>query len=168
MATRGGIARITKDGSFCGVYHHWDSYPTGLGATLWDLYHNRHNKNLKSMMKELIDEHPAGWSTINDVDWSIKPGYTEDKDTPKCFCHGNRSEEKLTLTEENASEIGCEYIYAFKEEKDKDIMLILSSYVEGRKMIGFFGSGNPDAEWKIIAEINLNEHTMPSILKDGE
>lgn len=175
MATRGGIVRITGDGTFKGRYHHWDSHPFSLGATLWSLYRERHNKKLDPMMKELIDDHPGGWSTINDKDWSKKPGYTEHdgnnsegKDAPQCYCHGDRSEEAMDLTEENASGVGCEYIYAFGKEDDKDIMLVLSSYVGGRKMIGMFGMGNPNAEWKVMAKIDLADDTMPKILKHDD
>lgn len=34
MATRSRIGYQLKDGSIVSVYHHWDGYPTGLGAHL--------------------------------------------------------------------------------------------------------------------------------------
>ena len=70
MSTRGAIATISKPEGFKGVYHHWDSYPTGLGATLYRLYNGHFQKDLPAMLKALINDHPAGWSTINDKDWS--------------------------------------------------------------------------------------------------
>lgn len=74
MGTRGVIARQKGD-SFEGRYHHWDSYPTGLGSALWELAHNHFRDNLEEMLHVLIDEHPAGWSTIVGKDFSLAPGY---------------------------------------------------------------------------------------------
>lgn len=164
MATRGAIVRATGTNSFAGAYHHWDSYPTSLGSTLWNLYHERYKKDLDAMLKELIDDHPAGWSTINDADWNQSPGYTEYKDTteteekqrPQCYCHGDRRESANVVTEKTAANVGCEYVYAFGEENERPYMLILSSYVGERKMIGMFGMGDPDATWHILAKIMLN------------
>jgi hypothetical protein len=167
MGTRGGIVRITGDGTFKGRYHHWDSHTYSLGAELWTLYRERHKKNLEAMLVELIDNHPGGWSTIVEKDWSQPPGYNE-KQAPQCYCHGDRSEEGMDLTEENASGVGCEYVYAFGKENGKDIMLVLSSYVGDRKMIGMFGCGNPNAEWKVIGKIELADDTMPKILRSED
>jgi len=38
MSTQGVIARAVADG-WEGCYHQFDSYPEGLGKTLWRLYH---------------------------------------------------------------------------------------------------------------------------------
>lgn len=74
MSTRSVIARPAGDG-FAGRYHHFDGYPTGLGKTLWDLYRDRYAEDLEAMTAELIDAHPAGWSSINGADWSLEPGF---------------------------------------------------------------------------------------------
>lgn len=71
---------------------------------------------------------------------------------PECY---SPNEDKSPTTEENASNCGCEYVYAF-DPSDPDTMYVLSSYVKGKKMIGMFGCGDPDAEWKTIGKINLN------------
>jgi len=76
MSTRGVIARKDGDG-FTGRYHHWDSYPSGLGATL---YHWAHRMPRERMLRMLLDEHPAGWSTIVGTDPSLTPGYVEIND----------------------------------------------------------------------------------------
>lgn len=76
MSTRGVIARQNGDG-FTGRYHHWDSYPAGLGATL---YQWAQRMPLDQMLKVLIDEHPAGWSTIVNTDPSLPPGYVDQCD----------------------------------------------------------------------------------------
>lgn len=173
MATRGGIARVTGSGTFKGRYHHWDGYPAGLGKTLWTLYRERYGKDLDKMLAELIDEHPAGWSTINDADWSLPPGFTEYRRgvektrRPECFCHGDRHEEAWEIDEKNSSGSGCEYVYAFRVEDGKDVMVVLSSYDPdtGRKMIGMFGFGNENAVWHPIAKIDLESDELPEVLK---
>ena len=153
MGTRGCIARSDNNGGFIGVYHHWDSYPSGLGKTLFNLYNNVFDKNLTNMLEYLIDNHPAGWSTINDSDFSKTPGFG--REGPNCYCHGDRSEQEWIVTEKNASGSGCEYAYVFDVDNVK--MLILSSYTEKYgKMIGAFGCGDPHATWKLIAIVNLN------------
>lgn len=81
MSTRGAILRVEPDGRLFGRYHHFDAYPDGLGKTLWNLYHGaeknseRFKGDLAGLIKMLIDDHPAGWSTINGADWAYEPGY---------------------------------------------------------------------------------------------
>jgi len=162
MGTRGGIARIVGKSGFRGVYHHWDSYPSGLGEQLWSLYHGFFKGDLKRMLRFLINEHPAGWSTICNKDFSLKAGYVDMNDPsyredrrPQCYCHGSRHKKAHVLTDKNASGSGVEYVYAFDEKTNT--MYILSSYIKsGAKMIGFFGAGDPNAEWRAIAAVDLN------------
>jgi hypothetical protein len=49
------------------------------------------------MLKTLIDDHPAGWSTINGADWSVKPGYNEYKRKPCVVCR-RRADDHLCQT----------------------------------------------------------------------
>lgn len=79
MSTRAVIARLNGVNGFAGRYHHWDGYPMGLGATLWELSQTDgpFGGDIERMLHVLIDEHPGGWSTINGADWSQEPGYTE-------------------------------------------------------------------------------------------
>lgn len=175
MGTRGCIARLTDNG-FEGRYHHWDSYPEGLGATLYKLYHGHFNHDLETMLKTLIDDHPAGWSTINGKDFNLKAGFGEyttkdiDKRTkrylkPKCYCHGSRKEKAWVITEKNASGCGVEWVYAF--DINKNTMQILASYNDdGTKMIGYFGCGNEKAKWLIIAEIDLEKKDEKNKIKE--
>lgn len=219
MSTRGAIARsheIAPDVmGFRGVYHHWDSYPEGLGATLYDLYHTVFNRDLDRMLRVLIDEHPAGWSTINGADWTLPAGYRERGELPcavcgksvayhyrqylgglngnplgrpgipdatpndmiqaalgnytrlghpyqepevpkgpECYCHGSRGEEGWKITDANASAAGVEYVYSFDVPHRQ--MYILSSYRrDGVKMIGMFGTGDPDSTWHTMAAVDL-------------
>jgi hypothetical protein len=90
MSTRGAIARsyeIAPDVmGFRGVYHHWDSYPEGLGATLFDLYNGLFRRDLEKMLAVLIDQHPAGWSSINGADWTLPAGFKDRGDSPCAEC----------------------------------------------------------------------------------
>jgi hypothetical protein len=151
MSTRGAIGRKVGKG-FKGVYHHWDSYPSGLGHYLWIIRNKWFKGDTKKMLNFIIDEHPAGWSGLGNYAEKGKK-YHED-----CYCHGWRSEKKWTTTDKNASDSGVEYAYVFHG----DIMEIWTTYCDpkgkfaGQKMIGAFGCGDPKAIWKPCAKINLN------------
>jgi hypothetical protein len=153
MGTRGAIARRTAEGTFAGRYHHWDSYPDGLGKTLWHRLKDTFDDDLSAMLEFLIDEHPAGWSTINGKDLTVEPGWGGEQ--AECFCHGERSEGEWTVTQEDAASSGVEWVYAFDE--DARTMLVLASYTpEGHKMIDAFGMGDSDATWSVLAEFDLD------------
>lgn len=102
MSTRSAIARPvpSEDGKikFVGVYHHWDGYPQGLGATLFELYNGFFKRDLDAMLKTLIDDHPAGWSTINGKDLSLAPGFHDRINTNgTCVC-GQPEQDHLCQT----------------------------------------------------------------------
>ena len=86
MSTRSVIAR-KKDQGFAGVYHHWDGYPSGVGATLWRIYREYFDCDTDAMLRVLIDAHPAGWSTINE-DWTLPPGPAPDRNYATCATCG--------------------------------------------------------------------------------
>lgn len=241
MSTRSVIARPTTPGHFSGRYHHWDGYPSGVGITLVELYNGFFKQDLGRMLKVLLDDHPAGWSTINGANFRLKPGYADDgfkgkcqdcglpsdahyiqtfvqlgkrglvvkrtallhkalnaffgeserddramiihlkaladsgvqnyliahrpnpvllKDgqrRPACYCHGTRSEEAWVCDDTNAAGSGCEYAYVLGTNENGDVMDVLSSYSRksGHKMVGAFGMGDPDSEWRVIATVNL-------------
>jgi hypothetical protein len=94
MSTRGCIARVSGDG-FRGVYHHWDSYPTALGKDLFGL---AQENDLGDMLRELIDDHPAGWLQIRE----------------ECICHGQNGEGPLVVTDQENS-TWVIWAYAFDE-----------------------------------------------------
>ena len=154
MSTRGCIARLTSRSpiSFEGVYHHWDSYPSGLSHMLYLLWNQDFHRDTQAMLRKLIDAHGAGWSTIIGCRFKGGQSDTGGSRSPSCYCHGGRSESAWRVTEKNASGSGVEYVYAF----EGDTMVVLGSFVEeGQKMIGMFGCGDPNASWRIMAEINL-------------
>lgn len=158
MSTRSVIARKTDSG-FKGVYHHWDGYPTALGETLFQAFNGHFKRDLDAMLGYLIDEHPAGWSTINNADFTQPPGFNEGRfrtSGPHCYCHGGREEPANPLTEKDASSCGCEWAYVFSVEDGKPMMRVLSSYCpQGSKMVGFFGCGDPDAQWYSVGLVDL-------------
>lgn len=86
------IARWTNVSGkeWAGRYHHWDSYPSGLGATLYELVRSKRLGGLETTLRVLIDEHPAGWSTINGADWRQHSGY-EESSKERCKVCGRRS-----------------------------------------------------------------------------
>lgn len=83
----------------------------------------------------------------------------------ECYCHGDACEGPQPLALDEASACGVEWVYAFDEANNK--MLILSSYRAeargraGRKMIGMFGQGDPNAVWGEVASIDLTDSTEP-------
>ncbi|CAM6031393.1 unnamed protein product, partial [Sphagnum compactum] len=83
----------------------------------------------------------------------------------ECHCHGEwggsvRDEKKYVITQKNASYSGCEWVYAIDPATMK--MYVMSSVNEdGSKMIGMFGSGNPDAQWKPVGVVDLNDPAEP-------
>lgn len=160
MGTRGVIARPAdrSEAAFNGRYHHWDSYPDGLGATLFELWNGHFHRDTEAMLKTLVDEHPAGWSTINGADFTQAPGFEEagfSSGGPKCYCHGGRAEEGgEPLTEKDASSAGAEWVYVL----DGNVMHVLSSRkANGQKMIGMFGVGDPKARWVGVARVELDK-----------
>ncbi|SRR6266568_7487342 len=172
MSTNGIIARATGEATFAGVYHHWDSYPNGgLGQQLTDLLAGHFAGDLAVMLRTLIDEHPAGWSTIVSKDFTLEPGYTwekldhpsllgVDKDKykaayrayhahpdvlrPQCYCHGLRHEQPHVITEQ--SDCGAEWAYVF-EEQDRAMHVL---YRDRRE-------GTGERFWNDVARIELDK-----------
>jgi hypothetical protein len=72
MSTRGIVARVgDHEGTFRGVYNHSDSYPSWMGPHLWCLLRERYAGNVEKLVRELIEDHPGGWSCLGDT----------------CYCH---------------------------------------------------------------------------------
>lgn len=179
MSTRSAILRTLPDqeGPPFGRYHHSDGYPSGVGKALFHLLRGHFKGDIGAMLKTLIDDHTGGWSNIVDADFTLKPGwdnkrfdikrkpdgsYDWDKHRasaayrrPACYCHGARHNGPHDLTLETAAGSGCEYAYVISPETRT--MYVLSSYREdGTKMIGFFGMGDADADWRLLATVDLD------------
>jgi len=61
MATRGCVGIVQEDGTWRGVYNHWDSYPTGLGIWVQKklIQEVKKGKTLKQICKEILQY--TGW-----------------------------------------------------------------------------------------------------------
>ena len=79
MSTRSIIAVYTDQpaGKWRGTYHHSDGYPSGVGKSLWDIYHKYYPGFLSAMLEFIIDAHPEGWSTLVGTDFSQRPTWSE-------------------------------------------------------------------------------------------
>ena len=184
MSTRGLIARATGEGKFEGRYHGWDSYPHGLGVALVELYRGHFRRNLKKMLTVLLDEHPAGWSTIVNCDFKLKPGYTNVAERPEgmsfdefhqkplnrrphCYCHGHRHEEGFLHDEK--SKCDAEWAYVFEvqpaedgEEPEQHIMHVLASEQH---------ADSKEWYWLEVGRVVLNDDTQPvdwTLIECGE
>lgn len=112
MSTRGAIAVPHPDGKgWWGRYHHFDSHPLGLGRELFRLYHDTFGRDHEAMTKVLVENHPAGWSTlirshsptVFGRDHFEQAGFRNPDDAdhesyPLCYCHGQREETEQILT----------------------------------------------------------------------
>ena len=171
MGTRGIIARVDDERGWAGNYHHWDSYPSGLGKTLWELYHGCFKHDLKQMLQMLIDEHLAGWSTINGADFDLEPGWYERESfhiekghRPVCHCHGERHDIGRLIFPED--DFGAEWAYVFDEAKNTMIILMAVDS-EGVYAMGFFGSNPERTGWREVGVVDLEEAEPDWALLEG-
>ena len=145
MSTRGVIAKVGEhEGEFSGVYHHWDSYCTGLGKALWAHLHGHFKGDIARMLHVLTVEH-CGWSTICDKDFRLKPAYSNDfkKTNPACYCHGVRSEKVAPITHAQMSDTDCDWAYIFDTDKRRMYVRDLN---HGAEMIVELDGAEPDWE----------------------
>jgi hypothetical protein len=120
MATRALIGRLTGWDGDCpmgeGVYHHWDGYPTGLGALLFRLFRDDYQGDMEKMLKEIVDSHPGGWSDLEKGD---------------CYCHTNGEGTPDGFGDlQWASRSGCVWAYLFKIEDGKPMMVVVRLLTE--------------------------------------
>ncbi len=113
MATRALIGRLTGwSGPYPvgeGVYHHWDGYPTGLGALLFNLFRGEYKGNLEEMLKEIVDKHLGGWSDLAAGD---------------CYCHPDEETADGFGDLQWASHLGCEWAYLFAVQDGRPMMVV--------------------------------------------
>jgi hypothetical protein len=110
VSTRSVIARVDGD-SWVGRYVHWGGRPQERGWQLWRLYCGRFGGDLRAMLLELIDAHPAGW---------VHLGQGATLADAECFCH-DRGEGTAREYWERAedAETDCVWAYAFNERTRK-------------------------------------------------
>ncbi len=137
MSTRGLIGKIDADGIAIFRYHHFDSYPDGLGKSLYDLYNGFFRRDLQGMKRVLLDEHCA-WSSIIAADFSLSPGFSSwdskrypnyndyeqssSGKRPHCYCHGERSEGPYDFITQDNARTWAEYAYVLDTSPDGDVL----------------------------------------------
>lgn len=108
MSTRGCIARVGEhEGTFKGVYNHSDSYPGWMGPHLLGMLHGQFRDDLASMLRYIIDQHGAGWSSVGS----------------ECFCHptsDRKPESPAFITGETLeADTDIEWLWVFDEENHR-------------------------------------------------
>ncbi len=166
MSTRGCIARVTPKG-FSGRYHHYDSYPTGLGKALWHLCHGHFKGDHMAMLRLLINDHDAWLSITNSLpdkpcaDFNLDIGYrnyvSEEADpeahhlwaeSPQCFCHGERSEKGWRITQD-AIGGDIEFVYAL----DRKGRMHISSWLDGElTLFNIVDLAGAEPDWQAIED----------------
>lgn len=134
MPTHGVIAFANQTGlnqiAWEGRIHSSDSYPTALGRTLWQQFREYFGRDFAAARKYLVEDHPAGFSTIVGADLSLPCGYTNDfesaweklpdgradfsKPLPhgaRCYCHGDRSNEHYLITDADGAHYPWLYLF---------------------------------------------------------
>jgi len=68
MSTRSIIGYVQKDGSFRGVYSHWDGYPSGVGQAIFNaaLQHG-----IQAVTRHIVDDKVCGWSSLASWDCNL-------------------------------------------------------------------------------------------------
>jgi hypothetical protein len=145
MSTRSVIGRAilatdgTYDGQFKGVYHHWDGYPSGLGAHLFATLKGKYKDNLGKMLTWAIDTHSAGWSTIMG---------SSETEKPECFCHPKRKRRPEPkgnwFTNENV-EGDIEWLYIFDEARR--LMYVTDTRHKATICVNLDG---PEPDWAVV------------------
>ena len=87
------------------IYHHWDGYPTGVGATLLEEF-NDYEKVLNLMSF-------GDASTINGVDATFYNSWRTGEDWS--FTQPKQFENEDTFTENFKDDVFIEYLYLFKD-----------------------------------------------------
>jgi hypothetical protein len=155
MSTRGIIAKATPTG-WRGRYHHSDSYPSGLGKTLWNLAHGHFKDNLAKMMKVLVNDH-TGWSCIVDKDFQWAPAYISydslageaaeafNANVPQCFCHGERNEKGWLVTDKRGGTQQWGYVIDVKRRT----MRVMHGG-DGWTDVGTYSFDEGEPDWALV------------------
>ncbi len=99
MATRSLISIKNEDGTYDGVYCHFDGYPTGVGKTLKEHYNN------EQIIRELI--------SLGDMSCLNYPIETCEFYTKRGEKLHNYKGLQASAILKKARDIGCEYFYTF-------------------------------------------------------
>lgn len=128
MSTRSIIARVGKvEGEFSGVYAHWDGTPRCRGPLLWKIIHEEFDSDLKVALVFLIDEHRAGWSSLDRRNCYCHPHLSKDAD------HKGRKPEAANIythADVVTGKTDIEWLYAFDEQRNRLFVRDISNDAE--------------------------------------
>ena len=126
---------------------------TVCGLKGWEHYRQYYGQDGRPPLPERFAHVPKNVYLL--TDHTPKPEAFPDDNRPQCYCHGERHEpQDQVVTDQDAAASGCEWAYVFDEARQ--VMLVMSSFRrDGHKMIGMFGSGDPDAVWRLVATVDL-------------
>ncbi len=105
MATRSFIAQKKEDGSFEGVYCHWDGYPDGVGKTLFANYKD------PEKIQKLISG--GGMSVLKETPEECEY-YTQRGEALKIHkirAFKENTDAGMFYLKQTANNMGCEYLY---------------------------------------------------------
>lgn len=130
MSTRGVIARAKGDG-WEGVYHHWDSYPTGLGRKLWTALYQEFHGSVEDFLHYVVDTHRAGWSSFPNNPYEP-------------------SEPDMVINDQTVEPLFHEYVYVFSPRM---LTVFGSTVPEQNYELDLFGSfplDGPEPNWSYL------------------
>lgn len=117
MATRGRIGILREDGKVASIYNHWDSYPSWVGAMLFNHYTDK-TKIEKliaigdiSSLREEVDIPEGATHTFDDPIFNVTVAYGRDRGEENTEARLNESEDEYWKSDIE------EYGYLFKNGK---------------------------------------------------
>lgn len=133
MSTRAVIAFEKEGNSWEGVYSHFDGYPTGLGAKIWEVLQRDFLQNggglgiantkeptnaIKAFIQAKIKGHKGGWSVFDET----------------CYCHDKNfvlrdgGENEMIIKSEQPDPLFHEFVYILRPEEKKMTILEHKDY----------------------------------------
>ena len=146
MSTRSAIAQPAGDG-WAGVYCHSDGCPTWNGRRLWEAYHREFGRDVASMRKALIDDHPQGWSLL------LERPYGPDEPEMPIVCTCPSPESKCDpLFIEWAYVLGDRELWVYEASQTKPGLGVTNNvdttYVH--RLVGAFPWDGDEPDWEAI------------------
>jgi hypothetical protein len=146
VSTRGIVARVGKnEGEFSGRYTHSDSMPMSRGPLLWKMLHEEFTGDLKRMLRYLIDEHKAGWSSLIPEHRSC---YCHPENTNRADFKGRRPEPAQTFTHKNVTDSDAEWLYVFDVNEWR--LCVRDLRHDAESIVDLKGPEPTPEQWRII------------------
>jgi hypothetical protein len=109
---------------------------------LWKIIHEEFKGDLKAALAYLIDQHPAGWSSLENRNCYCHPSRSKDADFKK-----HKPEPAQIFTHENVvkPDTDIEYLFIFDEEKNRLFVRDVAYDAESLAELA-----EPEPDWRII------------------